>query len=505
MKKVVNKSILIMTLLIFLYIIICSLFMQSDVYYKQNQFISLLFSLPIIFIFYKLINLNKMEKFKNISIKKTIIFLFLYFILVSLLQLIVLKYLSVNPGWDFGVIFNNAKDYVNTGSRANSVYPEYFQYFPNNIMLFSIMIIFIKIGSLLGIKALFSCYIMNILFIDLALLLLFLVLKKKFNTVTGFIGLIITFFFLPLFLYTPIFYSDTMSLFVPLTILLLYLNIDKENIKKNNIIFILLGIMLFVGFELKVSSIFILIAIIIDYIMNHKKVVLNIFIMLIVFILFNLSFKILIVNNSKYEFKQNDYGKYPFTHWVMMGVEDIDRDNSERNSYGGYSQTDYDLSRKFSNGKEASKFNISEYFDRVNKMGLLKYGEFLTRKGVNIWTDGYYFAHRKLSLEPKNSNNKLRDIMYNNETSKYLLINFTQGVQYAFILIMLFGIVKRIKNRYERFDYLLLTILGLFVFFLLWEARSRYIFNYIPIFIIIIIESILGGKNEKDNRINEKI
>ena len=499
MKKLINKTLLITLLIIFSYIFICSLFLQSNVLYKQNQFISLLFAIPVICIFYKLLQLNKFEKLKNLSFKRIVIYLSIYFIIVSLIQFVVLKYLSVNPGWDFGVLFNNASDYANTGTIQNSVYPGYFQYFPNNIMLFQIMVLFIKLGNILGINALFSCYIMNILFIDLALLLLFLVLKKKFNTATGFAGLIITFFFLPLFLYTPIFYSDTMSLFIPLMILLLYLNVDETNVKKNYTIFALLGFLLFLGVQLKLSSIFILIAVMVDYIMNHKQIFINICLMLLTFVMFNILFNSTVVNNPKYSFKYNNYGSYPFTHWIMMGVEDIDHDNSFRNSYGGYSEEDYNLSRKFEMGKDAIKFNILEYLNRVNKMGLIGYGEFLTKKSVNIWTDGYYFADIKLDLNPRNTDNALRNIIYNNSITKNLLINFTQGVQYSFILIMLFGIFKRIKYKSEQFDYLLLTIIGLFIFFLFWEARSRYLFNYIPIFIIVIIQSLVGDRYEEDN------
>ena len=146
---------------------------------------------------------------------------------------------------------------------------------------------------------------MNILFIDFALLLLFLVLRKKYDNITSIIGMIITLFFIPIFLYTPIFYSDTISLFIPLLILLLYLYVDDNNIRKNNIIFILLGCILFIGWQIKISSIFILIAILFDYIINHKKIVLNLVLMFSIFIILTLTFKVLIINNKKFEFQQN--------------------------------------------------------------------------------------------------------------------------------------------------------------------------------------------------------
>lgn len=498
MKKTINNVVLISTILIFTIIFVCSTFMQSNVFYSQNHLISLLFIIPIFIIFYNLFKIKR--KIQNISLKRTIIFLILYYIIVSILQFIVLKYLSVNPNWDFGVVFDSAVNYANNGIRANATYPEYFQYFPNNIMLFIIEVIFIKIGNLFGIKAIISCCIMNILFIDLALLLLFLVLRKKYDNMIGIIGLIISFFFIPLFLYTPIFYSDTISLFIPLLILLLYLYVDDN--KKNYIIFACLGFILFLGWQIKLSSIFILIAILFDYILNHKKIILNLLLMISVFIISTILFKTLIVNNKKFEFQQNEYGSYPFTHWIMMGVEDIEKDNSGRNSFGGYSSEDYDLSRKFTTGKEAMPFNINEYLNRVNKMGIIKYSEFLIRKSVNVWTDGYYFADTKLSLKPRNSDNIIRNFMFQNEKTKFLMINLTQSVQYVFILFLIIGSIFKLKDDNYKFDYLRLTILGLFVFFLFWEARSRYIFNYIPIFILIIIEGVMILN---DKRINKKI
>ena len=76
-------------------------------------------------------------------------------------------------------------------------------------------------------------------------------------------GLILSFSFLPLFLYTPIIYSDTLSLFIPILFVYLYLNIDKEKVltKKNIILFALVGILLFFGKEIKITSLIIFIAI----------------------------------------------------------------------------------------------------------------------------------------------------------------------------------------------------------------------------------------------------
>lgn len=492
MKKIMTNSILIFTILVFSVIFIFSFFYESNVYYKTNFLMSLLFS-GIILCFW-FISYKGLKKINYLTKKKEINLLLFYFIIVSVIQIIVLKNLSVAPSWDFGMVFSNASSFVATGVRNLQVYPEYLQLFPNNIMLFIFLVIFIKFGSFFGLTAIHSAYLMNILFIDLSLFVLFLVTKKMFDNKNAFFSLLVSFFFLPLFLYTPIFYTDTVSLFIAISFIYVYLHIDFEKSLncKNIFLFIFFGILLFLGKEIKITSIFIFVAIFLDFIFNHKsiKLLANFLISLVIFIILLFLFKIFIVQNQRFQFKVNDYGSVPYTHWIMMGVEDIDKDNSARNSYGGYNSDDYILTESYDNGSLAIKFNIKEYIERVKKMGTFKYSNFLIKKAVNTWTDGFYFSDVKLSINSYHKEEKLYNILFVNEKSKNMFISFSQGVQYAFLITLILGSGIKLKKKELKIDYIRLTILGLFIFFLFWENRSRYLLNYIPIFILVIIETI---------------
>ena len=57
----------------------------------------------------------------------------------------------------------------------------------------------------------------------------------------------------------------------------------------------------------------------------------------------------------------------------------------------------------------------------------------------------------------------------------------------------------------KRFFRNKLAIVGLVIFFLLWENRSRYIFNYIPIFILIIVEFYNNFKEKLWNKKSFKV
>src|SRR5574344_547546 len=271
MKKYLNKSLYVIITITFLWLFCISFVFSSNVYYSQNSFISLLFAfiiLLLLFLIYKFIN----DKFKNITYKREILFIIIFFIIVTIIQFVVIKELNVDPGWDYGVVFNNAYNYVLTGSRSRAVYIEYFQYFPNNIFLFVMLLVFIKLVLLIGLTDTQAAIIMNIIFIDAALLILCLVCRKKFNKKNAIFTMLITLFFLPIFLYTPIFYSYTLSMFIGILFVYLFTFINKDKISlKNILLFIIIGVLAFIGKSLKITSLIVFIALFFDLFLNNIK------------------------------------------------------------------------------------------------------------------------------------------------------------------------------------------------------------------------------------------
>ena len=277
---------------------------------------------------------------------------------------------------------------------------------------------------------------------------------------------------------------DTLSFFVPILILFLfdYVEFDKFS-KKNVIIFILLGLLLFYGKEIKITSLIIFMSLIFCSFFKIKnlKYLLYYIISAITFILLSITFNTLIVNNANLNFFEKGVGKYPYSHWIMMGVEDIDKDNSSRNSYGGYNVNDYDLTFAHMKSGDATSFNIHEYVNRVRKMKFIGYVNYLNKKAVNTWTDGYYFVDVKLSIQQPHKDEPVYQFIF--VENKEFFIYFVQGVQFMFIICLIIDSIINFNKNHD-IDYLKLTIIGLVIFFLLWENRSRYLYNYIPLFIL---------------------
>ena len=141
-------------------------------------------------------------------------------------------------------------------------------------------------------------------------------------------------------------------------------------------------------------------------------------------------------------------------------------------------------------------------------MGFIGYSNYLAHKVVNTWTDGYYFGNVAISINPKHKNSKWYRLLLENESTTKIFRALTQGVQYALIIIIISSCIFNIKKKDNEQYYIQLAIVGLVIFFLLWENRSRYIFNYIPIFILIIVGFYNNFKekvwNEKCLKVKEK-
>lgn len=508
--EIIFKLVPIFTLFIFLIVFMYSFFSPSNVYYDENNFISLIITgiiFIILLIIYKKIIYNK----ENIGAKREFLIVSIIFFLMLMLELFVLKNLSVNPSWDFGVIFLNAKSYVLNGARETFWYPSYFQLYPNNILLFAMLVKVFRIGSYFGISYMHSAWIMNITFINLAYIMLYFTLRKKFGNRVAIFGLFISLLFVSPFLYSPVFYSDTLSMFVGISFIFLYSLIDfKKKISiKNTIIFISFGILAFYGKSIKITSLIPFIAIIISIIFdrNKRKVFGNIIFTFLIFFIISSAFKFIVVDNEKFAFEESNYGQIPYTHWIMMGIEDITKDNSIRNSYGGYNQNDVDFTASFETGKEASKHNIEQIVSRVKKMGIGGYYNYLCKKAVNAWTDGLYFVDIKLARNNIHQDDKIFNELFNNQKNKRILIYFSQGMQYLFLISLMIGCVIKINMNSKELDIVRLSIIGVFIFLLMWENRSRYLLNFIPLFIYIICEFyvLLGTRHRLKESTNNSL
>lgn len=537
MKKTIGQTIIKIMSIIFSIFFVVILF--NTIFF--NRMITIDFNIPLmiigtIVIYFALFGLyyiynKKNWKFLEYKPKKSEILCVL--LIIFIVQYIVAKLLYAYIGWDCGEVIKSAFTLLQ-GEKCNIMY--YMQY-PNNVgMLLLMKYVFVIAKQFTDMtvisNAFFVAIIFNIIIVDLAALFTFLTIKKVLGIKKAYFSLI---FILPLIVFSPyivIPYTDTLTMIFPIMTLCLYLTIKElpeESIKKYLLI-LLLGIELIFGINLKPTVVIMPIAIFIIEILNINKetmksfkenVLKKIFYAVLILLIFSLGCATTYFGYNK--LKNKNLGKYiskedselysiPFSHFLMMGMQTRLNDTKEAGKnqilYGAYSGNDVINTTSVNGYKEKQKYNIEIVRERLKNFGCLGYLSFLYNKANWILSDGtFFYGHEghwivndyynktDLAIELQKFIN-VEDDMYINVTANIM--------QILWILITLGLVLSYSKNSDKYVDVGKLAIIGIVLFILLFEGRSRYLLNHLPVFLFIGTYGLTDSFN-KLTKIFEKL
>ena len=438
----------------------------------MNRVIVLVGAIAIISVLFLLKMLFNKLKDKTL-VKISIIF----GIILVVLQIVFVIYCRVKPSWDFGVIFYNAYNI------SNSVFdlPEYYyKFYPNNLGALLLFTAIFKIVSIFtvkeGVYLLVGC-IFNIIMIDGAVVIMYVLIKNVFNLRMATLFGVLCILIVPMFTYSPIFYTDTITMIFPAAMLLLLYNFNNSRSNMRIFYLVAIGVVGAMGIVLKTNIVIPLVAVFIYVICTNKivKGIVNNLIILAAFLLIFSGYKA--VANYVMPIDYSEAG-LPMTHWVMMGL---------KNS-GAYNEEDVNFSASFESKKEAQKANIQEIKNRLREYGAKGYLEFLTRKIKFTWNDGTYYSVNKLSREPL-ENNIIEEHVVGEKNHPF--IYFSQMSHLALITLIFISSLAAFKkkNSYRFMQCTQIAIFGVFLFLIIWETRSRYLVCILPLMMF----SAIGG------------
>lgn len=476
----------------------------------------------IAFIVIAIILKNKIKV--NLKLNKIIKYLFI--ILIFVFQIIYANMIYRDIGFDCGLVVNTAIDMAN-GTFTNT---EYFSKYSNNIFLLLILEIIFKFLNLFNMNNyLLIAVIFNIIIIDIAIIFIYLTSKKILKSKYNFISLLFTIPMLAFSPYIGVVYSDTLSLIFPIAILYYYICYKEK--PKNRYLFAITTFST-IGLLLKPTNIIVLIAIIliellnmiskfIDNKINNNK---NFNIKeKVKFILKSTSIVIvtfLLVYNSYTGYRNLKLGKYiseedyqnngfPYTHFIMMGLKPTD---VEGKYYGVYSEDDVIATQQQIGVENKKEYNIEEIKKRLSKMGIKGYISYLYDKYTFIISDGTFFYglegsfYKSLPYNSSNLAKEIQEYVYVKEEGyvKYTS-NIYQGIWTSVIIIILITTALNFRKKETQYiDIARLAIIGIIMFIVLFEARSRYLINYLPIFTIVLSYGILDTTNKIEIFIDKK-
>ena len=433
---------------------------------------------------------------------------------------------STQHSWDAGAIQTIANNYIKTGNTDpdNKAWEyNYLLRYDNNITITYFVVIIYRIANFVGIdKDILLIFINNILILLSSLFIMAIIYvkfnKSVFSIISTFIIAIIN--FSP---YSTVFYTDTVGLFFVSSQLFILLLIERYA-KRNNvyvlkILTILLGILAYLGYAIKPTTLILIMSIFLSslfFINRYRK---NIKIIVKYFGLFVLgvvsSFVILntLISSSsgfaKYSSSQIREKRTGFLHYLGMGSMRGLPPYDECNTGSYCSRYADDTASK--GAREREKVSLNIFVDSLTnnfpfgwlKFAILKISNFFNDGTFGVWGEGSSRNNLIQFLTEGDIVHKFRRFLSWNG-DKFRLFSVFISIVWGAVLTLFTIFIFKLADKFKYYYVVLLFFTILMVIYqVLFESRARYIFIYLPIFMVgaafglnFILE-MYNGRNEK--------
>jgi 4-amino-4-deoxy-L-arabinose transferase-like glycosyltransferase len=419
------------------------------------------------------------------------------------LQLAAGYLLACKPVTDVSIIDMYSSDFAKHGNY-NLVKTGFMDYYlvkyQNNFLLLFILSFLYRLSYLInGYIPIYLPIFINALAINISVVLTVFLTRKLFGDRKAVFTLLLCLIFAPFYTYAVFYYTDSLSM--PLLIGSVYLFVyafNEKNLIKKISLLCLCGGFLFFSFKLK-GSIAILIVGILVYLfakLSFKRAVVIAFAVLIGIGLTSYFYNSKLSESNIVTPELSERYEYPYTHWVMLGLK----------GYGHYNHADSEFTHSFSNKELKKSANMEMIKRRIGKYGVKGTVKHLVKKAVWTWEDGTYYISHHIS-NPIHKN-KLHSYVLQNGSKHFIFYEYSCAFQLFIILMMILSAVKSFKNPELNFNSLIrLIIFGAFIFFLIWETRSRYLYNFTPLFILLTVDGLFsaGGFLRQKSRLLSRL
>jgi hypothetical protein len=315
----------------------------------------------------------------------------------------------------------------------------------------------------------------NIVLVNLGVYFMYDLIKRVCGKKIAFAVLAILFFYIPLYFFPSMIYTDTATLAIPVICLNLFHRLRAETMsrRKEWPLYAVIGAVSGVGFVIKATSaiMFIAIVIVCCVFIRRVKVFKYTALSAAVFISIILLFQIPYRSHVPEELREAH--AIPYSHWVMMGLAND----------GQVNWPDYAVTMSLPSYDEKNGNAVAEIKRRLGELGIGGFAGLAVRKlgvlysrpdfqpgGIIRFDDTVSPAALKLGA--------MRDNIF------YKIYNGI--VFYGAAGLAVLSVLFRTRN-YTAY----LALLGAHLFFMFWEVNPRYLTNY---FFVIIFMACLTVK-----------
>ena len=441
-------------------------------------------------------DLKRDKTFKRVVLIGTIILI--------VLQLFIIAGARFIAGWDVWFITN----------IGDTTQIEYFSRYPNQLFLYGAFTGFAHFLQALGISNYYLGLIcLSSLSVAACVPMTAYIAKRMAGHAVGYGAFVLSAVMCGLSPWIMVPYSDTFGMFFTVFILWCYVCLDKQvqnqdeqtsalaGVHVNAHIdartccrWFLMGLAVVIGYAIKPTVIFVFVAIVVieliqwlasfasrgscgsrdprDLRKTATAIVACAFGVVLAFALTSL------VKNSTYDVDEN--AAFSATHFLMMGANSV--------SGGVWSVSDVELSDAANTPEERSRANLAEFKNRVMAMDLPQANLFLLKKLLTNFADGTFAWEIEGDFYTQIIGTNQAVLNFYGISPDASLDNNTFAPLFQVLwLFVLVGCILIVLGRrpLKAETVIAFTLLMLSAFLMLFEARARYLFLYLPFFIIL--------------------
>lgn len=420
-------------------------------------------------------------------------FLFLLWgmaILLLAFQWFISYHIYFFAGWDPSIVVGSSY-YIAAGEHKVGDFWYYSQY-TNQIAVTALLGWIQELPCFLGYNtwAYFVCILVDCMLVNLAGVFAALSLKRL--TGSGSAALLAFTLFAVLVGISPwivVPYTDTYGILFPSLVFYLYLIARKATSKKLELLlWFFIGLLGRFGMMIKPNSGMVFIAILcmeavkligekkqVKYsILQHLGMVAAALLILVGVEKIMISYTGCILNEDI---------RLTYTHYLMMGL------NEE--TVGSYNANDYGFSSSQPTVAERQAANLKVAGERLKNYGVGGYLYFLVRKTLTNYNDGTFswwmeggFNMRDSSKYQTILTQRLRRLFYGGTDWNFYFGTFEHALWLGVLGMLLGMFLMKTDRMRSQESVMLLSLLGSFAFVTLFEARGRYLYCMLPIYVM---------------------
>ncbi len=392
---------------------------------------------------------------------------------------------SMTPGWDANIVVRSAID----------GFPDmlYYSKLPNNLLPAIIMRGWVvALDFLTFIAPLKRLIILNLIFVNCGLLFMYLAVKRVWGLFAADKALLIS---IPLIAFSPWLatpYTDTMGIFFPSFILYCLVRGAQSNKVREKQLFIALsGLAAVFSYYIKPTALIVLIAAVIAVLVSKKfrqmfNFTRNIKKNSAIALIIGCAVGYILVSIIMYPANERIQNEHP--NEIPRGLlYYLDHGIRSRNS-GTWSGDNYEWTAYNIADENYEQMAWERITDLVQSYGFSGMAEHFYKKILWTGTDGVfaYGMEGAFYTEPQDPTDTLRGFLQNYvyHESYFFQNVLAQFLQALWLIVCFQSAVSFLYSDKNEFSFLTkLAVGGLFLYLMLFENRSRYIFLYTPVII----------------------